>query len=570
MMFAAPRILVALGLLVPVLVAFLVRRRRHTVRVPSTLLFRLAARTTAPNRKIRWLRRAASLAACLLAVAALVVAAARPSPRNRGETTAIVVDVSASMGAGASSSPIVAARKFTSRLVGGAGPGDRFLLVAAGAAPVRLAGPIEPGPELDEAIARLAVERGGADREAAIDLAADLLAGSPEPRIVLLHDGGESLGDAGSAHRGIPVRERVFAPPARDNLGVTAFATRAPIDAASDEEREALISVATSSDHTREARIIVSVEGHEIVRRSLQIPANGEAEARVRVRASATRITARVEAEDGVADALAADDEAALTEATHPLPRVLLIGRGTPTGDVAAFFVEKAIQAAGVREIVDLNPNLTRREDASIPPRAFAPEPGDVIIALGVGPDRAASVPALYLGTASGVLPVHGLANLDGERTHLRSMAAGDALLRGVALDGLTIGHATRADVPTGARSLVELDGGAVLLAGGVGQGAWIWVGIEPAASDMVLRVAFPVLIANALGSLGGASNVAVADTVARSEVALRASPIDPVAAEIEPDAPWRLGVSPAAVLAAIAALLLGLEAWTFRKGWAE
>jgi hypothetical protein len=569
MMFAAPRILVALGLLVPVLVAFLVRRRRSTVRVPSTLLFRLAAKTTAPNRRVRWLRRVASLVACLLAVAALVIASARPSSRNRGETTAIVIDLSASMGADGARSPLVEARRFTARLVGGAGPGDRFLIVGAGVVPVRLAGPAAPGPELDEALAALTVERGGADREAAIDLAADLVAGSIQPRIVVLHDGGESLGDGGSDHRGIPVRERVFTPTARDNLGVTALAMRAPVDAASDEEREALISVATSSDHPRAARIVVSVEGHEILRRSLQIPASGEAEARVRVRASATRITARVEAEDGIGDALAADDEAALTEATHPLPRVLLIGRGTPDGEAGGFFVEKAIQAAGVREIVDLDQDFMRRNRNEYASPLIA-EPGDIVVALGVGPARAVTVPALYLGTASGQLPVRGLGDLDGDRTRLRSMAAGDALLRGVALDGLTIGHAKKADAPSGARSLVELDGGAVLLAGGAGENAWIWAGIEPAASDMVLRVAFPVLIANALHSLGGASNVAVADTVARSEVALRQAKIEPGTVEIEPAAAWRPGVSAAAMLAAIAAVLLGVEAWTFRKGWAS
>ncbi len=227
-MFAAPRILLALGLLVPVLVAFLVRRRRNTVRVPSTLLFRLAAKTTAPNRRVRWLRRMASLAACLLAVAALVLAAARPSPRNRGETTAIVIDLSASMGAGAGGSPLALARRFSARLIGAAGPGDRFLIVGAGAVPVRLIGPIEPGPQLDDALAGLTVERGGADREAAMDLAADLLTGSAQPRIVVLHDGGESLGDAGSGHGGIPVRERVFPPRERQNLGITAFATRPP------------------------------------------------------------------------------------------------------------------------------------------------------------------------------------------------------------------------------------------------------------------------------------------------------------------------------------------------------
>ena len=567
MIFAAPRILFALALLVPVLVAFLVRRRRHTVRVPSTLLFRLAARATAPTRRIRWLRRVASLSACLLAVAALVLAAARPSPRTRGETTAIVIDVSASMGAGPLRSPLEQARRFASRLVGGAGPGDRFLILAAGAAPVRLAGPIERGPSLDEALAGITLERGGADREAALDLAAELHEGSPEPRIVLLHDGGASLGDSGSERRRVPVRERVFTPPARENLGVSSFSMRAPADAASDEEREALIVVASSSEHPRAARIIVSVEGQELVRRKVEIPAGGEAEARVRVRASATRITARVEAEDGIADALTADDEASLTEASRPLPRVLLLGaaQGSEAGE---FFVEKAIQAAGVREIVALDSTFTRRDGADRAP--LSPEPGDIVVALGVGPNRAASVPALYLGTQTGSLPVSGLVDLHEDGTRLRSVAASDALLRGVALDGLTIGHARKADVPSGARSLVELDGGAALIAGGAGRDAWIWAGIEPAASDIVLRVAFPVLIANALHALGGSPRAAVADTVAVREIALRQAKVEPGTAEIEPDAPWRMGVSPAWVLAAIAALLLGVEAWTFRKGWAE
>ena len=568
MIFAAPRILFALALLVPVLVAFLVRRRRHTVRVPSTLLFRLAARATAPTRRIRWLRRVASLCACLLAVAALVLAAARPSPRTRGETTAIVIDASASMGAGGSRSPLAQARSFAARLIGGAGPGDRFLILAAGSAPVRLAGPIERGPELDEALAEIAAERGGADREAAIDLAAELLEGSDRPRIVLLHDGGESLGDKGSTHRLVPVRERVFTPPTRENLGVSSFSMRAPADAASDEEREALIAVATSSDHARAARIIVSVEGREIVRRKVTIPAGGEAEARVRVRASATRITARVEAEDGIADALAIDDEASLDAASRALPRVLLVGRSAKGGEASGFFVEKALQAAGVREIVDVDNNLMRLGGVGFAP--LSPEAGDIVVALGAGPDRAVSVPALYLGTSVGALPVSGLADLDGDRTRLRSIAASDALLRGVALDGLTIGHAKKADVSSGARSLVELDGGAVLLAGGNGEGAWIWAGIEPGASDMVLRVAFPVLIANALHALGGASSAAIADTVALREVTLQQAKSEIATAEIEPDAPWRMGVSPAWVLAAIAALLLSLEAWTFRKGWAE
>jgi hypothetical protein len=93
---------------------------------------------------------------------------------------------------------------------------------------------------------------------------------------------------------------------------------------------------------------------------------------------------------------------------------------------------------------------------------------------------------------------------------------------------------------------------------------------VDPAKSDLVLRVAFPVLIANAVHALGGAVDVAVADTVARSEIALGEGPPEPAAGPVEPDARWRIGVSPVAILAILGALLLSFEAWAWRKGWAS
>ena len=52
------------------------------------------------------------------------------------------------------------------------------------------------------------------------------------------------------------------------------------------------------------------------------------------------------------------------------------------------------------------------------------------------------------------------------------------------------------------------IDGGTVMIAGGAGRSAWVYHGAEPAKSDLVLRVAFPVVVANALhfvtGGMGG------------------------------------------------------------------
>lgn len=563
MRFVAPLLLAALALLVPVLAAFLVRRRRDVVRVPSTLLFRLTAISTSQSRRMRSLSRIASLLACLFAVTALVLAAARPTGKSRGETVAFVVDVSASMAAGARDRPLDEARRFIQKALATAGPEDRYVIIAAGAAPVRLAGPVPSGPALAEALDALHEERGGADVGAAIDLAAALLEGEAGARIVLLSDGGESFGDPAADLREVPISARTFPPALRDNLGVVTFATRPPADAAGDSERDAQVLVATSSERPRAARVIVTAEGQEIARRHVDVPASGEAEVRVRVRASATKLSARVEPEDGIGDALTSDDEATIFAAASLPPRVLLIDAGTAEDEAtqaAAFFAEKALLAAGAREIVH------------VPPRIGAEDvkPDDVIVALSTGPDRPASAPTLYLGTRKGALPFQGFHEISAAEAKLRSVEGRDAILRGVVLDGLTVEHATAVDVPQAARGLVELDGGTVVIAGGAGQRAWVYLGIDPVRSDLVLRVAFPVLVANALHAVAGASNVSVADTVARSEVGLLQEPLMLTPANEEPPSRWRMPASPAVLLAAFAAALLALEAWMFRKGWAE
>jgi hypothetical protein len=360
--------------------------------------------------------------------------------------------------------------------------------------------------------------------------------------------------------REVPVLRKTFPPPTRDNLGIAAFATRPPPDARDEEEREAVVTVASSSDRPRVARVTVSADGQEIARRRVDVPARGEAEVRLRVVAAAARVVARVDPDDGIPDALASDDEAVIAAAARPEARALLITTADERSQAAAFFAERALAAAGVRRVFRVGPDL----DGTVP------SPGDIVVALGDGPTRQPTVPAIYLGTHTGALPFAGLHEVVGAGTRLRSLETDDPILRGVALDGVTIEHATAVTPPPGARPLVDLDGGTVVLAGGAGAGAFVYLGVDPAKSDLVLRVAFPVLIANAVHALGGAVDVAVADTVARSEIALREAPPEPGAGAIEPDARFRIGVSPVAILALLGALLLSLEAWAWRKGWAS
>jgi hypothetical protein len=195
-----------------------------------------------------------------------------------------------------------------------------------------------------------------------------------------------------------------------------------------------------------------------------------------------------------------------------------------------------------------------------------------VVVALDRGPIRSLDVPALYLGTRTGALPFSGLREVQKEGTRLRSLDARDPLLRGVALDGVTIEHATVAAPPPGARALVDLDGGTVVLAGGAGGRAFVYLGIDPARSDLVLRVAFPVLVANALHALAGAADVVAADTVARAEIALPDASVPGAVADLHDQEPEVRSLAarlrPSLLLAILGVALLALEAWGWRKGW--
>jgi hypothetical protein len=543
---------------IPVLLAFLVRRKREVVRVPSTLLFRAVAVSRAKNRRIRSLVRVVALLACLGAVFALAVAAARPIGAQTGSTVAIVVDVSASMGEGEDDGAIDEARAVVSRLLRARGATDRYAIIAAGETPRCLAGPTSDEALLDEAVDALEAEDGTADLGGAIDLGVQLVRGWSLSRVIVVSDGGAAGGDPARDTGGVPVVRHVVGERG-DNVGITTLASRPPEDALDASEREVLVGVATSSDAERAVEVELAAEGVTLGRHRVAVMPGEEAEARFRVHLARGEITARVAPADGRDDALSRDDAATLV-ARPPLPPRALLVASSEGAEADSFFARAALESAGVREVLSVAPDAVHAEA----------EPEDVVVVLGEGPSRHVDAPTLFLATTSGATPVSGTRELLAEReeTSLRSIESRHSVLRGVALDGIEIDRAVAVTVPNDGRALVDLDGGTVVATGGVGRGKWVFVGIDPRRSDLVLRVAFPVLVANALATLRGVDAVAIAETIPRPEVEMRRAEEPP--AGIELDVPsFALPVTPSTLLALFAALLLLGELLAWRKGWA-
>jgi len=308
--------------------------------------------------------------------------------------------------------------------------------------------------------------------------------------------------------------------------------------------------LATSSPASRRARLRVTLAGRPVADRRLLLTEHGETTERVTIR-GAGHLVARVSSDDGKPDALAIDDEATLDETARKAPRIALFHRTGNDVGIGAFFVEKAIRAAGVTEIVDLDANVSLPNDLA--------SRADVTVTLTDG-ETPRSLPIFAIGAAPPVLGLQPRPVFQ-DHAHLRSLATEESLLRGVALDGVTTLRGQVADPPAGSRTLIDLDGGPTLLAGGKGKDAWVWLGIDPEASDLVLRVAFPVLVGNVLAELGGATQVVVARTVPRAEVGLvQSNPRAPLPTPGEPR--WRVPVRPAMLLAGLGALLLAFEAW--------
>lgn len=570
MNFVTPVFLAALGLLLPVAAAFLVKQRRRIVRVPSTLLWRRAALARSKNRRLRDLHKLLALIACLLAVAALSLAAARPSFGRAPASLVFVVDVSASMDAGGRSSPLSRARAELSKYIARRPGGHRYAIVAAGAAPVTLSGLTDSDDALSDGLASLRAERGTSDLPAAVRLASALVEGEAGGRVVVFTDGVERAGDLPSESK-VPLTQRHLAAPALDNVGLVALSLHTPRDSAGAGERDLRASVATSSSRERRVRVIVSSGGVELARRVLTLRPQGEADLSLRVEAAGAELRARVEPDDGLPDVLAGDDEASVTDEVVDLPRAWLFQHPPPAADETekdespdTFFVRKALLAAGVPNVQA----ISYRSGA----RWAEIRPNDIVVTVGgIAPYRRFNAPTLFVGTSAGQVPVAGLTSISREsgQTLLRSVESGDPLLEGVSLDEVTVEQAfATKTVPEGAKALVEFEGGTSVMRGGVGPDAWVYLGFVPTKSDVVLRVAFPVLVANAVSLLSGVRSHAVAETLPRSEVLLQSAPL--AAVQPEPPPGWVPGLRSSSLLAMVAVALLGVEGLAHRKGRAQ
>ena len=512
--------------LVALTVLYLLRMRRREVVVPFAPFWLGVA---GQQRTPFWARRLRHLLSLLLALAmyGLILLAAR-DPRaaatdRAGRSVVILIDRSASMSArDEPGTRLAAARARASAIVDGLASADRALVASFAADAVAESGFEADSGRLRRAVAAIGASEEPGDLPRALAFAAAVLRGRPRPTVVLVSDGGftddarrfawgevglrptepvaggvePSQGSANNDLGKLPDIDVRFAPVGRrgHNVGIVSFAARrVPADPGA---VDAALVVQSFAAAPVQVAVDVSAGGATVERVSLTLaPGERRRHALANVFAPDARLEAKLVTASGRAladggdDDLAVDDRAFAVVPPMPRRRVLRVGG-------ADLYLDGALLSLGRTVTVDRATLAAAERD-----RARWGD-YDLVIFDGVTPATAPTA-GRYL-----FLDPHGAGNPFGERGTVREPVLADmrrdhALLRQLDLGDVNIAEARRLVLAAGDVAVAGSFGVPLIVARDRPGLRIAATSFAPRRSDMPMRPAFPLFVANALAWAG-------------------------------------------------------------------
>lgn len=469
----APAALAFALLAVPILLLYLLRMQRRARSVSSTLLWRQVLLDRAADTLWQRLRRNLLLFLQLATLAALVFALAQPALLTAAEfrgDVVVLLDASASMRAtDVAPSRFEAARVQARGWIERMSAADRMQLVLVDDSPRALTPLTADRAQLLAALDRAQPSLAAARWAPAVALAGLVNAAAENAATVaVLSDGANIDALAFSALR-IPVR---FFPvgASGENLSVSALRLRRTAAGV-----DAFVRVTNHGAQERAARLTIIIGAEPVDVRDVRVPPGDSIGLTVRrLPAEAVAFAARITPAPGEsADALADDDVAYAVSAPRGSRRALLVSSGSK-------FLEQALATLPGWDVT----------------RAAASPEDDQEFDLYVLDGFTASVPAgagvLYVGAAPHFDPT-------GYFTDTRLLRVENhPLLDGVDWRPVAVQGAQRIDAPPWLRPILLTEGGPLLYAGvdAAGRRAAL-LPFPLSRSDLPLRIAFPILIAN-------------------------------------------------------------------------
>jgi Mg-chelatase subunit ChlD/CheY-like chemotaxis protein len=481
MLWRLPSALLLLAGAIP-LILFLHSLKPRGAQLPTTTFFlwERVLREQPLGTRLGWLlRKNLLLILQLLAATALITALADPWMRYFGSAAGdlvVVVDLSASMKAHErGASRFDAARREWLSLIDGLGAGRKMMVIGAGAQP-RLLIPFTSDQRRLRDLARglEATDAPGRVKDAILFAHAFLKRGSLD-RVVVISDGAftgaEEFAKAGEQLRFVKVTG------GKDNVGIVGFEVRrhaeqpAPV--------EIMIHVKNFTERTLRAPMTLSLEGRTLAQQDVEL---GVHDRRVLIFNYDGPPEGRLLARLDVADDFATDNQAYLALSDRAPLRLLYVGPGNPY----------------LSRLLGLFPHV----QLSSAPHweaewAQGKTPYDVVIFDRVAVPALAQGNFILINTVAPNLPLELKGKMQNPRVNVA--AASHPLTEGLNLSDVTVSEASRVVLKGDGAVLARAGESPLLYALDRGKLKALFFAFDLMASDLPLRVAFPILFHNAL-----------------------------------------------------------------------
>jgi hypothetical protein len=508
-----------LGLVLPSLAAgaatlvalYLLKLRRRRLEVPFADLWQRVLSQTQSTALWRKLRRMISLLVQLVLLGLIMLALTDPrlSASQHGRSIVLLVDCSASMQArdGGNGSDgktrLQAAQEEARRLIRSLAGDDTAMVLAMDARPAPLGGFAHDERDLLRQVDTLAAGDVPADLERALGLAADALRDRPRPTLVLLGDGAwdESiLGRVRTTRRpaaseigaidlaGVDLR---YIPVGKsgDNVGLTAFAVRRY--QANQTAYEVLVEAQSFRDKPSTVTLTLVQDGEVVESHKLDLqPGQRVQRLYPDLAGDGARLEARL---TDTHDLLPLDDVAYAVMPVKRKQKVLLVSAGD-------LFLEGALLLDENLQVDKVTPAayteaLAKKHDAVVFDRTVAPLPP--------------GVPAIFFAPAAAGsgFTVAGSASAP----IITDVAARHPAMRWVTLKDVNISRSSVFTLQPGDVALASSLKQPLIVAHEHDGHKAVAFGFDVKESDLPLRVAFPVMLINALDWFGGGDTALVA-----------------------------------------------------------
>lgn len=489
---------------IPVIVIFyLLKRRRVTLRVPSTVLWQRYLAETQANAPFQKLRRNWLLLLQILVLICVVLALLRPylpGHQTPSSLRVVILDASASMqSTDVAPSRFEAARLEALKWVEGLKAGQLMVVLQAGPRTDIRQSATSDRLALGRALEACAVTDGPSRLGDALKMSESLVRDVADAEIHLFSDG--AVGSLEEfENRNLPLVYHRFGERA-NNVAITSLEVRANPE--NPAQRAVFASLANLSPAPVSTLVELLFDGQAIDARPLQLPPH-ESEAVVFVvnQLHDGVFTLRHDAKDD----LPADNQASVVSQLPTPVKVLLVTRGNR-------FLEKALRAAG---------NVGVVVAGNLPDESG---PWDFVVLDDVAPARWPEGNVLAVHTAPTnwfefTAPLRNPPIVDWKSAH--------PLLRFVSLDNLAVSEALGVKPPPWGTVIADSQRGPLIVAGEFGRQRVVWIGFDLLASTWPLRLSFPMFMANAVDWLNPA-------TARAAQLNLRAG--DPLRFELPPNA---------------------------------